>query len=73
MIRQQSGIEAIEARGIQLAIASSLHSGFSSININILHRVLLFVQPIVTVTEATIIHVVASLIELNKASICLHV
>ena len=70
MIRQQSGIEAIEAPALQLAIASSLHPGFS---INILHRVLLFVQPMVTVTEATIIHVVASLIELNKASICLHV
>ena len=63
-IRQQSGIQTIEAHRLQLGFASFLHAGFS---INILHHVLLFVQSMMTVTEATIINIVAAIIELNKA------
>ena len=64
MIRQQSGIYAIEAPGLQLAFASSLHVG---LGINILHHVLLSVQSMMRVTEATIINVVVVLIKKNKA------
>ena len=64
MIKEQSGIQAIETPGLQVALASSLHVG---LNINILHHVLLPEQSMMRITEATIINIVTALIRMHKA------